>query len=582
MSTLPPPSPPTPPEDAAPLHRRDFLKVAGVGAGLLLVGACDSSENPGLPGFQSKRRMPFLGGASENIVVIGAGIWGSFTAYHLRRMGAKVTLVDAYGPGNSRSTSGDETRGVRSSYGERETGELWMQWARASIARWKEWDEEWSKDVKLNLFHTTGDLIMRAEMDSFLTKTRALWEKHRIPHEVITADEVRKRWPVIQVDDINAVITEPDAGVVRARRSVQAVAAAFEALGGRIILGRALTPKPGPGGRIDAIELESGEKLKADAFVFACGPWLGKTFPQLLGNRMRAPMGYVCYFGTPPHDNRFAHPNLPSFNFPGVTGWPTLPVDSRGFRVRGGARAPNPGQTGAGAAAGTGANGRAGGAAAGPAGAARTPVPGGAPTTAVGPGARAASEAPGATPPVVRDTTGRGGRDGARGGAAAAGGGGGGGNNPPRAPVPPAQLDPDTSDRWADPARLEGPRRFVVQRFPLLAEMPLLETRSCHYEQTSSSNFIIDQHPEMSNVWIAGGGNAEGFKFGPVVGEYVAQRVLGTLGDPDVAKGFRIPKDEYQTTPAAPPPAASDTAGRGRGAAVPPTPAGVRPPDDDD
>ncbi len=99
-------------------------------------------------------------------------------------------------------------------------------------------------------------------------------------------------------------------------------------------------------------------------------------------------------------------------------------------------------------------------------------------------------------------------------------------------------------------------------RFPILKDTPLSETRSCHYEQTSSGNFIIDIHPQMSNVWIAGGGNAEGFKFGPVVGDYVAQRVLGEVGDPAVAKGFLIPKDEYE----APLPVVPDSVTRGRGA----------------
>jgi glycine/D-amino acid oxidase-like deaminating enzyme len=554
------------------MQRRDFLKVAGVGAGLLLVGACDSSDERQVPGFASKRRLPLIGRSSANIVVVGAGAWGTWTAYYLRRAGAAVTLVDAYGPGNSRSTSGDETRGIRSSYGDRETGELWMQWAREAITRWKAWDEEWSRDTKLSLFHTTGDLIMRAEWDPFLTKTKAAWEKFGIRHEVLTPDEVRKRWPVIQIDDITAVLSEPDAGVVRARRSVQAVAGAFEKLGGKIMTGRVIAPRAASG-KVTEVVLESGETLRADAFVFACGPWLGKTFPELLGNRMRTPMGYVCYFGTPPRDNRFAFPNLPSFNFPGVTGWPTLPVDSRGFRVRGGSRAAA--APGAAGAATTGANGR-GGAGAAP-GSTRGTIPGGAPTTAVGAAGRAGSEAPAAPPRVATDTA-RGGRSGrtGRGGA----GPGGGGANPPRPPVPPSQLDPDLSDRWADASRLEGPRRFITQRFPLLAEMPLLETRACHYEQTSSSNFIIDQHPQMENVWIAGGGNAEGFKFGPVVGEYVAQRVLGDVGDPEIAKGFKIPKDEYQTTPApgTTAPAGSDTAGRGRGATPPAT---VRPPDDD-
>ncbi len=500
MTTLPPPGPPTP-DDAAPsLDRRDFLKVAGVGAGLLLAGACDTADGPAVPGLRPKRRLPLIGGSSGNIVVIGAGAFGGWTAYYLRRMGAKVTLVDAYGPGNSRATSGDETRGIRSSYGDRDTGELWMRWAVEAMARWKAWDEEWSRDVKLNLFHTTGDLLLRDEWDPYMTKTKELWEKHSVPHEVLTPDEVRRRWPVIAIDDITAILSEPNAGVVRARRATQAIAAVFERLGGTIMTGRVRTPTA-VNGRIEEVVLESGERLRADAFVFACGPWLGKTFPELLGNRMRTPMGHVCYFGTPPHDNRFSFPNLPSFNFSGVTGWPTLPVDSRGFRVRGSVRAP--------AVASTGANGPSGG------------------------GGRGSNASP------ASDATSRAGRTGAASDAPTA-----------RSATPSSQLDPDLSDRWSDAARIEGPRRFLAARFPILSDAPLLETRACHYEQTSSRNFIIDRHPQMSNVWISGGGNAEGFKFGPVVGEYTAQRVLGEEGDSDVAKGFRIPETEYETAPA--------------------------------
>jgi glycine/D-amino acid oxidase-like deaminating enzyme len=541
MSTVPPPSSPTPPDDSAEgLRRRDFLKVAGAGAGLLLLGACDSPQTPPVPGFAPKRRFSgLLGGSDANIVVIGAGAWGGWTAYNLLRRGAKVTLVDAYGPGNGRSTSGDETRGVRSSYGDREaTGELWTRWARESMVRWKAWDEEWSRDLKLSLYHTTGDLIMRAEADGFINGCKAMWEKHNIPHEVLTPDEVRKRWPVIAIDDITAVLSEPDAGVVRARRSCQAVASVIERLGGRVMTGRARVSKVS-NGRLEEISLDTGETLRADAFVFACGPWLGKTFPELLANRMRQPMGYVCYFATPPGDHRFTHPNLPSFNFPGVTGWPTLAVDNRGFRVRGGARAAAAGAAGAAG----GSNGRSGGAGTG----GRSGGPATTGTTAP----RASGEAAGATTAAPRgdSATRASGRNRDAAAAAGAGRGGPAGGNPPRPPVPPAQTDPDLSDRWADASRIEGPRRFLAQRFPLLKDCPINETRSCHYEQTSSGNFIIDIHPQMSNVWIAGGGNAEGFKFGPVVGDYVAQRVLGEVGDPEVAKGFLIPKDEYQVSP---------------------------------
>jgi glycine/D-amino acid oxidase-like deaminating enzyme len=212
--------------------------------------------------------------------------------------------------------------------------------------------------------------------------------------------------------------------------------------------------------------------IRGDQYVFACGPWLQKMFPVLMKNRMRVPLGYVMYYGTPMGDTRFTYPNLPSFNFPGVTGWPVLPVDSRGFRVRGAVAAP----VTAGAAA-------------------------------------AAASAPRAATPAT--------------------------------PVDPAQTDPDLSTRWASQDRLDGTRRFVKQRFPALANAPLLETRACHYEQSVNRDFIIDHVPDISNAWIAGVGQAEGFKFGPVVGEYIAQRVMGIDGDPALIKAFRMPTEEY-------------------------------------
>src|SRR5437870_11583255 len=95
------------------LDRRDFIKAAGAGAGLILLG--DAARADAAPARSAAVRS----GASPDIVVIGAGMWGSFTAYHLRKMGANVTLVDAYGPGHARPPSGDRAHGLRSSYRDR-------------------------------------------------------------------------------------------------------------------------------------------------------------------------------------------------------------------------------------------------------------------------------------------------------------------------------------------------------------------------------------------------------------------------------------------------------------------------------
>jgi sarcosine oxidase len=487
-----PPASSDPATSDSALPRREFLRVAGAGAGLFMVGGTDIASRGNVPGVKPSA-MPRSTSASPEVVVIGAGGWGGFTALNLVQRGLKVTLVDAYGPGNARSTSGDETRGVRSSYGDRngEHGELWTLWARDAMKKWIAFDDEWGKRSRLNLFHATGDLIMRTEWDNFQLRTKVWWDKHKIPYEVLNPADVRKAFPVISMDDITAVLYEPDAGIVRARRATQAAAAAFETLGGKIVIGRA-TPGKTSNGKLEEVVLDTGQTLRADTFVWCVGPWMAKTFPELLAKKTRAPMGYVVYFGTPVNDERFTFPNLPSYNFPGVTGWAALPVDNRGFRVRGAERAP--GAPGAAAAPGAGGAGGAGGARAGGGG----------------------------------------------------GGGGGGGRGGQQADVPPAQADPDTSDRWADAARIDGSRRFVAHRFPLMKDAPVSQTHACHYESTSSSNFIVDRHPGMSNAWIVAGGNSEGFKFCPVIGEYAAQRITGVDGDPKIAKAFRIPEKEYE------------------------------------
>jgi glycine/D-amino acid oxidase-like deaminating enzyme len=418
------------------IDRRDFLKVAGVQAGALLT----------LPhASEGERAAPAVIGRASEVVVIGAGVFGVWTAFHLRRMGASVTLVDMYGPGNSRATSGDETRGIRSSYGR----ESWVLWAKEAARRWGEWDAEWSKPLKHRIFFPTGDIILRAQEDGMIRESRAHWDKHGFKYEILTPGEIKYRFPQIRSEGVGIGLYEPDAGVVRARRSTQLVADVFQKEGGKITIAQA-TPGTTAGRRLNDVALASGSPLRADVFVFACGPWLGKVFPEVMGPRLRVPIGHVFYYATPPGDQRYTFPNCPSWNVPGCTGWPALGCDNRGFRVRTGGR--------------------------------------------------------------------------------------------------PVQ-DPDTSVRWVDYRYHEAPRNTLATWFPELLKQPLLETRACHYESSYSRNFIIDKHPEYDNIWIAGAGNAEAFKMGPVSGEYIAKRVLGKPTDPKLDAEFKIPENTYEVQP---------------------------------
>ena len=436
------------------IDRREFLKVAGLQAGLIAAGAKSleaattggtHAPAPGAPAV-SKRR------ATYDVIVIGAGSWGGWTALNLQQKGAKVLMIDEWGPGNARSTSGDETRGVRSSYGDRPApaGEVWARWARKAMTKWIEFDATWGKEMKIQHLFQCGDLIFRPAPEPFTTHTRENWDKLKIKYEVLPIDEVRYRWPVYNLTDMTLALYEPDAGMVRARRSCESVAAVFKSLGGTILISRAW-PTMAVNGKMKQLQLSNGDLLEAPTFVFAVGPWFPKVFPDLMGKRMRTPMGNVGYFGPPAGDSRFRFPNLPTWNYPGVTGWPEIPDDNSGFRVR-------------------------------------------------------------------------------------TGGG--------------TETDPDTSNRWLSEEATKRLRDFVASKFPALTGAPLLRTHSCHYEIGTGRNFMVDKHPQMENVWLAGSGMAEGFKFGPVIGEYVSNRVLGHDQEPELAAQYRIPTQTIADVPA--------------------------------
>ena len=425
-----------------PIDRRDFLKAATAGAGLAIAGSASAvaaSETRPAPLVRS--------GQLPDVAVVGAGNFGVWTALHLQRSGARVTLVDQYGPGNSRSTSGDETRGVRTSYGDRPQGLQWGRWAARATELWKQWDAEHNGPTLPRLFYTTGDVILREEMDPFMEQTVENWRVMGHAYEVLTADEVRYRWPAIHTPDVNVALYEPSAGVVRARRAMESVARVFQREGGELRVARAALGDT-EGRTISSLLLDGSDRLEAGAFVFALGPWFPTAFPHLMGRRLNArTLGHVFYFSTPPGDESYRYPNLPSYNMPGVTGWPALPDDSRGFRIRTGSHRGD---------------------------------------------------------------------------------------------------DPDTSVRWIDEGAQARPRGVLAKYFPPLATRSINETRACHYCSTVSRNFIIDAHPDYDNGWLAGGGSAESFKQGPVLGAYIASRVLGTGSDPALDEAFRLLEEEFE------------------------------------
>jgi sarcosine oxidase len=271
---------------------------------------------------------------TPHIAVIGAGAFGGWTALHLLERGARVTLLDAWGPGNSRASSGGETRVMRGTYG---PDQPYTKMAARALKLWAKYERRW----KRRFLHRTGVLWMAPEHDdTFERDSIKSLRVAKIEFQELSAAQMRTRWPQINFEGIEWGIFEPECGYLDARASCQAVVEAFVAAGGKYRQAAVIADglESGP---LRSLALSDGSRLKADCYVFACGPWLGKLFPQAVGDLVQATKQDIFFFGTPAGDDRFSDAHLPVWGdhrdhfFYGIPG-----SDRRGFKIADDTRGP--------------------------------------------------------------------------------------------------------------------------------------------------------------------------------------------------------------------------------------------------
>jgi sarcosine oxidase len=346
------------------------------------------------------------GKGDPDAVVVGAGVFGAWTALYLRRSGRKrVVLSDMYGPGNSRSSSGGETRIIRMGYG---ADEIYTRWAMHSLELWKQLFEQAGRP---ELFQKTGVLFTPRENDPRAADMQAVFEKCGVAFERLTPAELGKSYPQFRFREERRGLFEPESGVLLARRAVQAVVQQAVREG------------------VEYYRGIGGTRHESGLVVYATGPWLPKMFPEVIGRRIRPTRQEVFFFGIPGGERRFTSPEMPAWaDITDQHGAYTIPeIENRGFKLAFDRHGP--------------------------------------------------------------------------------------------------QFDPDRDDRTVEGA--DDARAFLAERFPALTGAPLVESRVCQYENTSNGDFLIDRHPDYSDLWLVGGGSGHGFKHGPAVGEYVCALIDG-------------------------------------------------------
>ena len=262
----------------------------------------------------------------RDVIVIGAGVLGTWTAWHLLKLGRKVLLLDAWGPAHARASSGGESRMTRTVYGR---DEIYTRLAWESLDQWR-----WlSGRSGLPIFHPTGVVFFFGRHEPYATQSIEVHQRIGIPLEVLDRAALAKRFPQIAWDGIEFGLHEPDRGVLMARRAVQILLQEFVAAGGEYRQAAILPPKPDAS--FDSVRTTDGESLSASRFVFACGPWLPKIFPEILAQRIFPTRQEVFFFAPPAGDARYLPAHLPGwadFNDGDIFyGIPDL--ESRGLKV---------------------------------------------------------------------------------------------------------------------------------------------------------------------------------------------------------------------------------------------------------
>lgn len=194
---------------------------------------------------------------SSHAVVVGAGVFGTSVARSLARRGWQVTLVEQHVPGTVRSASGGDTRLLRSAHGD---VDWYATLSRHARERWLDLQER----TGTRIWEQVGLAWFARTADGFEERSRRSLERLGIPHDWLSPDDARTLYPSLNVDDLYAVLHEPEGGVLHARRATQLLVEDAERAGVRFET-RRVTPADAPG---------------ADAVVWACGAWLGALFPR--------------------------------------------------------------------------------------------------------------------------------------------------------------------------------------------------------------------------------------------------------------------------------------------------------------
>jgi sarcosine oxidase len=210
--------------------------------------------------------------AAHDIVVVGLGVMGSAALHALARRGQRVLGIERFAPGHDRGSSHGVTRLIRLGYFEHPS---YVPLLRRAYELWRALEQTSGR----KLLHVTGIAEIGPPDGVLVQGTLASARLHSLPHEVLAAHDLMRRYPAFRLPPHYVGVVQPDGGFLETAPSIDAFLALAKMAGAEIRTGecvRAIEPHAG-GVRIVS---ERGI-VEADAAIVAAGPWTKSLLPDI-------------------------------------------------------------------------------------------------------------------------------------------------------------------------------------------------------------------------------------------------------------------------------------------------------------
>lgn len=207
-----------------------------------------------------------------DVIVIGLGAMGSATLYELSRRGVRALGLDQFAPPHTQGSTHGRTRIIREAYFEHP---LYVPLVRRAYELW----DELERESERTLFHRTGGLMIGPADGAIVDGSRRSAVEQDVPHEMLTPDEVRRRWPVYDPPDDHAALYELRAGLLLPEACVETYLELARRNGAATRTAERVLSWHADG---EGVAVTTGSAIyRAGRVVFTVGPWLRELVPNV-------------------------------------------------------------------------------------------------------------------------------------------------------------------------------------------------------------------------------------------------------------------------------------------------------------